>query len=969
MKIITKSVRNIEAKNGWYATSCAKVQTSYSSTCFTREHLIKRPCLNKGLLPGNALYHPLKADESFLCGVHLTKNNAEACGAVRSRASPIHRSSIRSTWVVATMKAKQAPRPRAFAPGDQLVGQISHLDKSEEPFSSLLEGILQLLNLPPQALDSFPSLEDLDGESTRGFSPLDVWAAKWLLRRMSTGPTDSKGPAMDHRAWCLLLRLVARLRLKLVAQLFVDFKISTVLRLTFQCLGQQAQLWAELRTTSREPAPQKRTSTEPEENGISLQDSEGLSKTFRCVAAFLEYIEAVLPRGSDSSATLARGHLRSSLQLSTEHATQTLGNTLSAMRILECRTPAFVRDAVDRQIALLRSVMFLWRSRLTPPDQKAEFDETVKSAPRTKASSLLIVGKRYFSLHCLLPALLLLSSCNKNSEDVAHQLETLVRTHYLTPSFNAYCHANTISTEESDLPFLLNETFKPLTQAGRRKHKVYLGDSNDTGADRSSVLQVPRIYDVYELPERVTRNGENDVFFDRGTFCLLLQLAIKCREQENRKTASPHDFWLSRLFAELAKCIHIEMEGSGSTSSRSARLVLCSMLNVCVEFDFSPQSELLKAVALDFCEALRKQKEYSFWVGLCNCIKLDCSIVIEHSVSEGPASLSPLLQGILDAISLESEGQNGNSFSPKYAADALWPIIDMFAQARQITRWIAIWRSELSRTFDKVAQTPDVESSHSPFSFAWSDERVCQRMAPRLVTALTQSQTVAFFLELENLLCQECSEENYARDLWALVVVAQCLLSTPWDEALEEALLEPARLIYNQGAKVIVEDLPKRLKARFWQVLTFMSDKRSAARLGRQTLDCSGSLLKYAEWGVLAVLDKKDACGDFYENELSSSCWSYVTALASSESLPGRGSHESYVGTLNGLMMKILQKLARFCTHRPRLVDDLGGSPAWDGTVSRILSEEGFLLTLLATTFVREPCLEYKNRAFWRSLG
>ena len=852
--------------------------------------------------------------------------------------------------------AEEASHSPPFAPGDQLVDQVSRLDRSHDTFDSSLGEILQLLNIPKAGVNSFPPFQGLEEDSTRGISPLHEWAAKWLLKRMMMNTADNKGPALDHRAWCLLLRLIPRLRLKFLAQLFVDFKLSTTLKWTLKCLGQQAELWSELTTLSERFEFPKSKSQKQEKTGIRLRSLQGLKNTLRCVTGFLRFVEVGLLRRMDQSTTLDREHLRQSLQLRTEDAMEVLGNFLTAMRIIEFPTTVFTQETVNKQLTYLRPVLFLWHSRSKPADHGAEFSEAVRHVFRWARSPPLISAKYQFLLHCLLPSLCILPSRGVLEGEVADEVEALVATHYLVPSFNAYCQRPTPSSETTQLPLSLKEVFKPLTLARQRDYIVFL---RYEGAYWESGPQASDFYDVYERPREQALDIDTlELPFVGDLLALVLRLAIRFQGRDKHQIGSAHASWLSHLFSELASCVHIDIEGSGSSPSPEARLVLCHMLKVCVELGVSPRSELLKSAAFGFCKALRVRKTSEFWQGLCDCVKLDCSIVMGDTLPEAPASRSPLLQDILDTVSLEPDTQGEKWVCPTSVADLIWPLIDGYAQSREMTRWIAIWRGELSKTFAAVAEYPDVHCECPPFSFAWSDERICRGMAPKVVAALTQSQMRALFHELADLLHQDGSQQDYARSLWALAVVTQCLLSTPWDESLEEALVEPARQIYNRGAKVMSEDLPKRVKARFWQFLTSACDKWPATRLGEHASDGKGSLLEYAKMNIRAQLDKDSAFVDFTENELSSSCWSYLTALGSSVSLTGEEPHKDYVGIFQGLMMQILEKNALLCTPSPCYNSFERVSLVWDGTVSRIFDLEMLLYTLLAIAFVREPCLE-----------
>ena len=290
--------------------------------------------------------------------------------------------------------AKEKPEPAALSPGDQLVSQITTLDRSEEPLPSLLDTVMQLLELPVTACATCPSPDDLSRESLRGPSPLDDWALKWGRKRMNAGLEHGHGAAMDHRAWALLSLLIARSRSAFVARCLADFKFSTVLALTVQRIGQRSQS-RDSRTPPREPEQagfhavseiphaassgisRKRKRAGSPDSHSDVAYSSCLSETLVCILGVLRYIESLLKSRNPISRSLESELLRLSVQLDPEQAAKTLGAYAVAIQALGSIATAFEQGTRDEQGALFQPFVFLWETRSRPADAEASLTEMV----------------------------------------------------------------------------------------------------------------------------------------------------------------------------------------------------------------------------------------------------------------------------------------------------------------------------------------------------------------------------------------------------------------------------------------------------------------------------------------------------------------------------------------------------------------------------------------------------------------
>ena len=285
------------------------------------------------------------------------------------------------------------PAPKT---GDELVRRIATLDKSQEPFAALFEQVRQLLHIPQDALEAVPSLDDWKREFNSGFSPLDEWATKWLLRRMGQNEPDGTHPAMQSESWCLLSKLVARLPLKTVARLMTEFKLWAILEETASRLSELVRNADEhsraipasqptgdtseaatvsIQSPSRKRKRDSQDSVSSIAHGRDLSDSSKLSQ---CVIALLQNIQLRVRQRGKEEEGFARAQLHSSLQMQAEQAARALGNFFTTLRAISKPDHATPWNSDYERTLLLEAVVFLWDSRTSPTNDEEKLQETVR---------------------------------------------------------------------------------------------------------------------------------------------------------------------------------------------------------------------------------------------------------------------------------------------------------------------------------------------------------------------------------------------------------------------------------------------------------------------------------------------------------------------------------------------------------------------------------------------------------------
>ena len=110
------------------------------------------------------------------------------------------------------------------------------LDKSEEPFETLLTRAGEILNI--QLTDEPSCYAKLFENSavSNPFVPLDEWALKWLLKRFQEDTSQQDSLCLSPRAWSLIQALIVRIPISVTARLIRMHNFTSILHKTLQYL-------------------------------------------------------------------------------------------------------------------------------------------------------------------------------------------------------------------------------------------------------------------------------------------------------------------------------------------------------------------------------------------------------------------------------------------------------------------------------------------------------------------------------------------------------------------------------------------------------------------------------------------------------------------------------------------------------------------------------------------------------------
>ena len=390
--------------------------------------------------------------------------------------------------------------------------------------------------------------------------------------------------------------------------------------------------------------------------------------------------------------------------------------------------------------------------------------------------------------------------------------------------------------------------------------------------------------------------------------------------------------------------------------------VLSAMLRLSLQFSFRPDREILEAVALHLCCLSSKTLPLSSdWGRLMTCIKLDPSLVTKTYPARDKNFLSqssPVLQAVLETVgrcAAEAEYALGNS-----AQGVIIAIAEAFADARETHRFIDIWKEQLKREFSS-GDLPLKRSIGFAATCIWSNEKLVRSIAPKLLSSLSHQHISDTLIQLDTLLLVLPAgedKENTIFHLWAHLVVVHCLLSTPRDDKLGNALLKRVRTVYTRLPEAFEQELPPRLESRLWQLLAQM---------------CEGWPELYAEEEINSIIDRmlsiarerlrvkdegrpdQDACK--FETWLS--VGTFIAILAGLWAQKPTDDQNDASTALDSALALARDQQDRY---RDSVSGLAGPSPVepfvWDGTLGSIQSQEQFPPALLAILFARLSTIE-----------
>ncbi|CAD6499886.1 BgTH12-03992 [Blumeria graminis f. sp. triticale] len=273
---------------------------------------------------------------------------------------------------------------------------------------------------------------------------------------------------------------------------------------------------------------------------------------------------------------------------------------------------------------------------------------------------------------------------------------------------------------------------------------------------------------------------------------IIFDISIRSvRFHANRRRSAEDENWLFTVF----KSLYMSMP---KTLDSKIRETMHSILQLCLDYHISPDSELIRTITN---EVLLSEREED-WELISTIITLDANLFLI------PVENNNLLDTLWDRISKTSFQTSCVQESKNIASRILVPLMYEFSKARSLSHFIKHWFFQLS-TFEKKRRQNTTASF--PLESAWED-RVLQL---ELRKYLEPSLTIPQILHIIDWL----SEEVYNHpDAVCILLEAICGSVSGQESIVDSISLRPYHIIFDKKRFL---GLDSRHKWRAWRILTY----------------------------------------------------------------------------------------------------------------------------------------------------
>ncbi len=334
----------------------------------------------------------------------------------------------------------------------------------------------------------------------------------------------------------------------------------------------------------------------------------------------------------------------------------------------------------------------------------------------------------------------------------------------------------------------------------------------------------------------------------------LYSIAIRCMPRETPKQRTAENPWLQSLFKQLLEnSLSISSSPSGSIES-SIRL-LKSMLHEAVDHNVLLDTSLLETVLSSFSGVLSKDGElYRVdWDLVRLCLKLNPDVFVLRSPQRTSNNLLTSLLSRIREMKFDRAVNHGPEYS-EMLSNVVLPLVQAFAHARDLPRFIDHWKEELTHCQEKLEDV-DIELS------IWEDDHLSLTVADLMKSTLTTGQIRKFILLADADISLLASSES--KRSFASLVILDCAINGCTNDANVEGLKKTTPSIYLSLIKIASNDIhwhmPKmwmvwRTLATInirWKIPHAMVDIQSAEhcviRRALKLIDCDALRSKFAE--------------------------------------------------------------------------------------------------------------------------
>ncbi|KAL8759591.1 MAG: hypothetical protein Q9184_003574 [Pyrenodesmia sp. 2 TL-2023] len=688
--------------------------------------------------------------------------------------------------------------PRETQP---VLRNILLLDKSTSPLSAQIDEACEILGIKLPFRGDEPKTYD---ESYNHYGPREEWTMRWLLKKLEGAESEIQSIYVEPKVWLMFHELIRCFPVATLAHLLRTHGFVKILSNTMKTLGDILE--------------KQKHGSAPSTNGASSETSNVADSSSATVGAAVKSPTTLRKRKHDGTLVHQNGTIMP-YDVDVESIYDEITRVLSELLALQ------TKDSHGYACEHLKMAM-----RPTSKEAAQMLGTSVAIANcfihnRPVAGKRKYMGSPHSSVHHWLDVWASRSSRapNTGAEDgLVHICKT----------------DDTVSILER---LLLQQVALPIRQSFERSR------SGARKSEEASEVNIDEL--LAPLGKNHVREGQSE-HSKHGKMHPIAQIyaiILKHTPLATPKQRLSEKAWLQFLFDRLvaqASILDVELSDTSLAPDpiRALKDILEMLADHKVKLELSALENLLEQRSHIFDDNEGAQVDWEL-VGL--CLKIDPDVFVIPAVSRDRADRTirepnKYLNAVFKRINAATQPSEvmPEKIRRRVEEAILVPLVNAFAQARNLVGFIDIWRSNLVQ-FQGILGPP------TPFSVEytdgsgrnlcvngdfnlWQSERLLRAVADQVELRLTvgQTRTVLQSLEIGPSTTDEASMSKQSRGTAADLLILDCILSGCKNEDTVEQLSETARNLYTTLLRSCVNDtLHTKEPWRIWRCLATIKSR------------------------------------------------------------------------------------------------------------------------------------------------
>ncbi|KAI9871883.1 MAG: hypothetical protein M1830_002329, partial [Pleopsidium flavum] len=698
------------------------------------------------------------------------------------------------------------------------------------------------------------------------FSGKEEWVLRWLLKKLEAQGNDAR---LDPQAWLLMKKLVEQIPVVNVARLLSAHNFLQTLEKTLKDGLAQAQ---DIRQG------QAASPTNDLKGPSDISDASGSSSTLigtstpgptkqsrkrKRPAASMEEIMSTSPP-SDNAHLIETlfcsllGALSQLVEMSTKPSN---GESVFAGQYMT----AILRTDPNRTACILRSAFnaaeFLMRNdqlsgsamSLTVASAVASFVTIWEY--RSSALTEDLFGRasnEAFASHCLVPALVLLSSCREYQHKYSvlartvTMLEQLLARHIVLPSRSDFLAAREQGASKASLDSILPSDNTPL-----------------------ALLEPLRSIDSELAPNNTPTAGNNLDMRVVSTIPLLFDVAVRCLPMDTQRKRIMEAPWLEAIFLNLTNQISLPIFSESAVFvSQQSLEIFEQMLQTAIDRNVSLETTILRSIVTRFSGILNIGKDSCRWTLIAKTLKLDANVfLIPTDVKPDPKGFSQPADKLLNTL-FSQITTVGCTLLPTFSDDyklirslIVLPLLREYAKARDLSGFLRHWHTELMAHEGSHSTSEDElpDAATSRHLSIWEDVDLINELRSLLESSLTAGQIIkALHSAMPDFEAFLDSGSGSLPGAYASLVVLDAILGAVQREETTDTVSGTVQSISQAITRLLSPSAnwPKKHRWRLWHVATLINLQWPQAWSAHTQLhveDTSTSGFPHIMWALNAI--------------------------------------------------------------------------------------------------------------------